>query len=275
MSNLCRSTRLISFATPEFSQAAALLKKSARRFGIDCEIFTPQSVSIKQLAARNPEIMQSRRGAGYWLWKPWLLLETLRDSPAGSLVLYTDAALTFVSDPTPMLALAQAHPIVLFEQYHEALQRVATKRDCFVALDADDPAHWNTPQLVGGVQLYCACQAALDFVSEMLAASADRRTLTDDENVMGKPNLPEFRYHRHDQSVLTIVARRRGLPVFPDPTQYGPENGACNWPPRDDGIERPEVSYRHPLYVHRQRNTFRPVWMIRRLAGYYSAGQPI
>jgi hypothetical protein len=270
-----RDTKLISFATPDLSQAVVLLSKSARRFGIPCEIFSPKSASIRELAALHPKIMQATRGAGYWLWKPWILLETLSKSPDGTIVLYTDAAVTIVGDPGPLLALAECHPIVLFEQHHEALQRATTKRDCFVVLDADNPLHWDTPQLVGGVQLYRACDAAREFVAEVFRAACDERVLTDQENVMGKPNLPEFRYHRHDQSVLTIVARRHRLPVFPDPTQFGPEDGQRNWPDRRDGILRPAVSYCRPLYVHRMRNTYWLVWIIRRLIGRYSAGRAV
>jgi hypothetical protein len=219
--------------------------------------------------------MSRSQGAGYWLWKPWIILDTLRSVPDGTLVLYTDVAVTIVADLDPLLALADTYPIVLFERRHEALQRMWTKRDSFILLGADDPMHWDVPQLMGGVQLYRAGKAARDFVADVFAACEDPRVLTDMENVMGEPNLPEFRAHRHDQSVLTIVARRHGLPAFPDPTQFGPANGAHNWPERLDGIERPAVQYSHPLYVHRRRNTYWPLWILRRLRGDYSAGEPI
>ena len=44
---------------------------------------------------------------------------------------------------------------------------------------------------------------------------------------MGRENLPGYRDHRHDQSVLGILAERHALPHFPDPSQYGyPHVGA-------------------------------------------------
>jgi len=252
-----------------------MLRKSCRIHNLDLKILGPHSASIHDLVRRHPDIMSNARGAGYWLWKPWIILDTLRSVPDGTIVLYTDVAMTIVGDLSPLLALANDYPIVLFERRHEALQRTCTKRDCFVLLDADDPRHWDVPQLMGGVQLYRAGAAARDFVAQVFDACSDPRVLTDIENVMGRPNLPEFLYHRHDQSVLTILARRNELPVFPDPTQFGPSDGARNWPERADGIERPPVQYRHPLYVHRRRNTYWPVWAWRRLRGCYSAGRPI
>lgn len=265
----------ISYATPNLSQAAVLLRKSARRHNLDLKIFGPHTRSIAELVRRHPEIMSGIPGAGYWLWKPWVILETLRSVPDGTIVLYTDVAVTIVFDPSPLLSLAREHPIVLFERRHEALQRTSTKRDCFILLDADTPKYWNVPQLMGGVHLYRAGPVARDFVAEVFEACTDPRVLTDMENVMGQPNLPEFLYHRHDQSVLTILARRHQLPVFPDPTQFGPANGARNWPERSDGVERPPVQYHQPLYVHRRRNTYWPVWAWRRLRGCYSAGRPM
>ena len=38
---------------------------------------------------------------------------------------------------------------------------------------------------------------------------------------MGQPNFPEFRDHRHDQSLLSLVAMRMGIVAYRDPSQYG------------------------------------------------------
>ena len=56
---------------------------------------------------------------------------------------------------------------------------------------------------------------------EWLAYLTDRRIVSDDPNVMGKDNPKSFRDHRHDQSVLSLLSKKWGLPAFRDPSQYG------------------------------------------------------
>ncbi|MFN0263610.1 hypothetical protein ACKTEK_06995 [Tepidamorphus sp. 3E244] len=219
----------------------------------------------QDLARRYPETMAKPRGAGYWLWKPFILRETLANVPDGDLVLYTDAAMRFVADPEPMLACAQDEPIVLFELPGERFSmRRWTKRDCFIGLDADAPNFHDISQLVGGIQLYRAGAEARVFVQNLCAAMTVPHALDDEPNQLGRDNFPEFEEHRHDQSVLTIMARKAGLPRFPDPSFEGcrprlqPETGP-------DGIRRPATSYGPIFDIHRKRGTNFWKWYARTL----------
>jgi hypothetical protein len=40
-------------------------------------------------------------------------------------------------------------------------------------------------------------------------------------NVCGLPNYPGFEDHRHDQSVLSLLARKHGIATRPDVSQWG------------------------------------------------------
>ena len=40
-------------------------------------------------------------------------------------------------------------------------------------------------------------------------------------NVCGVDNFPDFREHRHDQSVLSLLSVKHKLEIFRDPSQYG------------------------------------------------------
>ena len=59
------------------------------------------------------------------------------------------------------------------------------------------------------------------FVSQWLTYAQDSRAITDDDNVLGSSNYPDFRGHRHDQSILSLLAKKWGLTVYPDPSQWG------------------------------------------------------
>ena len=183
------------------------------------DIYTPESPVVRRMLAENPWLSLDARGAGYWLWKSYILLDALDRVPEGSLVLYTDVAVYYVAPPEDMLRLAEERDIVLFEHHSpDWTQSVFTKRDCLVLLDADRPEDWHRRQLDAAFQLYRAGPRARAFLTEMCETMRDPRVLTDDENTCGKPNLPEFRDHRHDQSVLTIMAARHGIETFRNPS---------------------------------------------------------
>jgi hypothetical protein len=252
----------ITFATGDFILPAWLLSRSARRYGMTSRIYRPSDPVVRELAQCQPDIMRLRRGAGYWLWKPYILRDALSQAADGDVVFYTDAAAVIVADPAPLVGLVRDRPIVVFEL--EGMKaREWTKRDAFVVLDADRDEFWNAPMACATFQLYRAGPEARDFVEALCVASADARVLTDAPNAMGSPNLPEFRDHRHDQSVLTILARQQGLPMFPDPSQFGPSEPRMFPAIRPDGVERPPAPYAHVLRHHRKKNNKVLQWYAR------------
>lgn len=245
----------ISYATEQFRQASSMLLASAKKFGVkQTKIYNSQNHILSDLKMRFPEIMSQSRGAGYWLWKPYIILDTLNQAKDDDIVLYTDVAMTFVADPLPLINLANDFPVVLFKMTPTRFQSHWTKRDCFIILDADSPEYWNTPQLWAGCQLYRVCAEARRFVSDLCEAMSDTRALTDIQNVLGEPNLPGFCEHRHDQSILTIQAKRLGGPLFPDPSQYGPWGDHDMQSGIDDGIPVPTTPYRKTFFLHRTRD---------------------
>lgn len=226
------AVRVITFATREFVRSAAELQESAARYGLPTTIFTSASPEVIEMARAHPDIAMSRRGAGYWLWKPWLLRHVLANAAEGDVILYADAGSSLIADPATLVALTEANPVVVFGHRRVGepvgMLRRWTKRDCFVLLDADTEEFWNAKCCTATFQLYRNSPQARSFVDEMLVACTDPRILTDAPNVMGRENLPEFVDHRHDQSVLSILALKHGLPEHTDPSQYGlPHTGAA------------------------------------------------
>jgi hypothetical protein len=59
------------------------------------------------------------------------------------------------------------------------------------------------------------------FVCDWLEHCLHSAIVTDEPNVCGLRNLPQFIDHRHDQSVLAVLAAREGIPYFRHPSQYG------------------------------------------------------
>lgn len=247
----------VTFATANYSQATALLTKTARMHSqMETRVYSPQHPVVQELARYHPGIMSAKRGAGYWLWKPFIVLDAMKDLPDGTPVLYSDVALTFIAPPAPILELANANPISVFKT-PGLLQSTWTKRDCFIALGADSAEYWELNQLWAGFQLYRAGSEARSFLRALAEAMSDEAALTDAPNRFGLPNLPDFQDHRHDQSILTILAHKHRAAVYPDPSQYGP------WP--DQG-----APFAQTIHLHRRRDHHALKWAWDRLRQAYN-----
>ena len=93
-----------------------------------------------------------------------------------------------------------------------------TKRDCFILMDCDTPKFHDHIQLEAGVLALRKNQFNIDLLNEWIKYMGNENILTDIPNICGLPNLPNFKDHRHDQSILTNLIIKNNLKSykFPD-----------------------------------------------------------
>ena len=82
------------------------------------------------------------------------------------------------------------------------------KRDCFILMGADSPYYTNTYCYNAAFQLYKKSDFSLNFLKEYIYYGTDKRIITDDINTFPLPNYKEFKDHRHDQSILSILIKK-------------------------------------------------------------------
>lgn len=170
-------------------------------------------------------ILHQKRGSGFWLWKPYIILKTLVDNMAnGDLMMYQDAGAYLIGDAGPLLKMCKdvERGILVFDT--QWMEGKLSKRDALILLNMDDGRVYETRQrLASFLVLQRSCES-LQFVMEWLAYASDSRILTDMDNEMGKENLPGFMGNRHDQTVLSLLSKKWELPAFTDPSQFGNKN---------------------------------------------------
>ena len=174
----------------------------------------------------HKDILFRKKGAGFWLWKPYIILRTLVEKMSfGDVLMYEDAGSYLVQDAGPLLKLAMESPqgIVVFQL--QLFEKYYTKRDTFVTMQMDYPAidKYSYQTLGSFLALRKDC-ATLQFVMEWLAYSSDTRCVTDDPNKMGLQNYEGFVGHRHDQSVLSLLSRKWGILQHRDPSNHGKDD---------------------------------------------------
>lgn len=237
---------LVNFATPNFYKAQKKLNKSALRFGVDqCISYNQRILKKTEFYKKNKKILDQERGAGYWLWKPFIILETLRAAEDGDIVIYSDSGAEIISPLDPLIDLCRQKGGILLFNVHTPKGKhtniMWTKRDCFVLMDADEPRFHNAEQINGTPQLYQKSLRSMAFLKEWLNYCTDERILTDTQNRCGLDNYTELKDHRHDQSVLSILGVRNELETFRDPSQFG--NHLKMIPYRNHGDLAPGLTY--------------------------------
>ncbi len=214
-------TKFITYATPNFLKNATTLANSASIVGFDeVRVFTVKDIENTEFYRRNFNTLSQSRGAGYWLWKPYLILKELEKAKDNELIFYSDAGRSnyyqFSRFPKNLvdLAIKSNQGYVLGpSQTHLGTVRNWVKRDCLKLMEADTEKYHSKGLLLTW-SLWRRTPQALNFIEKWLNYCEDERCLTDMPNVCGSPNYIEFRDHRHDMSILTLLAYKESSTIL-------------------------------------------------------------
>jgi len=185
----------------------------------------------------NKSILNQKRGSGYWLWKPFIIYQSLLESAYNDYVFYSDAGIEVISSIKPLIDLSE--DIVLFEN-------VWSHQDWCKAevLYAMLPGGFSPTrrQLQASVILIKKTERTLEFVRDWLAWCQVPGFIDDSPGKVS--NFSGFREHRHDQAILTNMAILHGIKGHWWPADY---NAA-------DKVNYPSDTYDITFFHHRRRN---------------------
>jgi hypothetical protein len=206
-------TFLVSYADgpPVHEANQRALVRSAAGKGIDAILSYRRRDLAEEFQRAHRHILDQRRGAGYWLWKPYVILDCMRRADEGDIIIYLDAGALILAPLDPLIEQADRFSLVLIKNNPRYLNAHWTRRDCFVLTGTDAAEYHHTPQLDASCLVVKRTGANRGFVETWLEYCTDDRVLTDRPNECGLPNLPDFVQHRADQSVLSLLYwRERG-----------------------------------------------------------------
>jgi hypothetical protein len=140
---------LLIYGTHSYSNSINSLIKSSKDFFDVHHVFGPSDIS-EYFYKKNQIILDQNRGAGYWLWKPYFIYETLKKINDGDIIFYVDAGNIFINNPTFLYEkLKENNGIILFDNRDgvkngEAAQNfISCKRDSFVLMGCDSDEYIN------------------------------------------------------------------------------------------------------------------------------------
>jgi hypothetical protein len=218
---------LTTFATAEYYEAAHWLVESARPF-LDGYLAYRDVDLPRQFVKAHARHFADGRGYGYWTWKPFVLKEAIEQLAPGDVVIYSDAGSLMVADPAPLVDLCRASElgILLFDNRDAQpdgerwTNRVWTRRECFRRLGLTGRRYEDGPQVNAAFIVLEHRPEALAFLEEF-ANACDSYEIVSDMVSTTAPEDQAFRDHRHDQSILSLLAIRDDISLACEPSEYG------------------------------------------------------
>lgn len=228
--------RHITYSSGNMEISAQLASATALQHGAsESKIYSPSDIDHGYYDYYK-HILNQPRGAGYWLWKPYIIEKELSSMKDGDFLIYTDAGVEIINDLSILTKLNK--DILLFRNMY--IHEQWCKMDAMYNITG-----WRSmpiKQCQASAMVFRACEASRKFVLQWLAWCEVSNYIDDSPSIMA--NHPEFKEHRHDQAVLTCIAHKHNIKTWWWPAQYN--NGAFVY---DDGMnDRP-----YPVIFHHHR----------------------
>lgn len=213
---------LTNLSNKLYEESRFRLNDSARKHGIsEISSFDFEDLKKYSFYQKNKKILDAPKGIGYWLWKPFIILETMKNISEGDVIVYSDCGIEIIENLDPLITICKEQKPVLLFANENLKNKFWTKRDCFVLMDCDSKKYWNGLQADAAFSLFRKSAESIRFLNDWLAYCTDERVLTSMPNVCGRKNFFGFKEHRWDQSVLSLLAIKHNIELFRTPTQFG------------------------------------------------------
>lgn len=208
-------THLITFTDKSMTIAANICAKSAMANGCDCfTIYRPQDID-PEFMWQNKDILMQKRGAGYWLWKPYLIDRELKKMKDGGILIYADAGIEFVNSIKHITDRMEGDIWLFGNQYQHVHW---CKADVFIPILSNQYYNYQGKQAQASVIVIRNSQSARQWVDRWLLWCQLPGMI--DDTPSKTLNHPEFKEHRHDQAIATCWAIRDDITLHWWPAMY-------------------------------------------------------
>ena len=188
---------------------------SIKRHAPDFEVIVFDKKDMdSEFTVKNKRILELPRGGGYWLWKPYIINETLKRLEEGDLLFYCDSKYFFMEEFSELYRepLSRKDVIIWKNKPNEPTWFMSNwcKQSVIEKYDMNDKVFNH-----GALDCWAGCILirktgfSTSFIKEWLDMCCVYEDITDFPSSI--PNSIKFRDHRHDQSLLSVLLYKNGI----------------------------------------------------------------
>lgn len=170
----------------------------------------------------NEAVLSKERGAGYWLWKPYVINKFFGWAKDGDILIYSDAGVEFIA-PVSHITGKMDEDIFFFSNGHDHVKWCKT--DVIHGINHSEThsqedwlEYQKHKQVQASVIFFKVNDNTRKFVKEWLLWCQMPGFI--DDSPSKEENYPSFREHRHDQAVICCLQIKYGYKLHWWSTQY-------------------------------------------------------
>jgi hypothetical protein len=217
---------LTTFSSDGWEDTRSRFIREATKMNVFTHIVAAQREDVEREGWPCAHRKKQERGFGYWTWKPIACLRAIREAGAdvsddtSDILVYADVGCTLSNSQSAMRRLSHYFDLVLSHKtgwlsfQNSFTESSWTKGDIFTHLNAWQ--HANKKQIIATVFILRTTPRNVRILEEWREL-CELPHLIDDSPSSTK-NARGFVQNRHDQSLLSIVLRKRGSLVLNDET---------------------------------------------------------
>jgi hypothetical protein len=182
-------------------------------------LLTRRDLIADPVYVQNRSIFDAKRGAGYWAWKPWAILQALERAAPGDVVIYQDAGfgLRYKSllRPRKLIEFARQRGFiagVVTPQY--GVNRQWVHRRCMEIIGTDSDDFRDAAGVEAVVSFWTKTPNAINFVRAWLDYCLIEDAIRDILPRERAEQADDFIEHRYDQAILTSLAHKLSAPLL-------------------------------------------------------------
>ena len=216
----------ITFGGAAYDKTTEKAIKNAYRFGADKILVYDDwwlQNTQKDFCEKNRWAFDHphKRGFGWYIWKPYIIIDALKHADDGDIVLFADADTYPIGDLNVLYKTCEKDGGVMLFSATGQNNRQWCKRDCFIVMNQDEPKYYDTEAGVARFMLFQkGAKRPEEFLKEWLMYVCDQRCNTFDPSVLG-PELPGLTEHRCEQAIFTNLAHKYDFRLYREADQRG------------------------------------------------------
>ena len=212
---------LINYADGAFIESRKQNSNTGLCYGFDSVIEYSRDDIDLDFVLKHKSVFDMERGAGYWLWKPYIIHDCMSRSGDGDIIFYSDAGASFIKNMTPLLdrVLESDTDIFAFRMAGNHKEKEYTKRETLEHFDMYTEDVLNSDQHMASFMCIRNSDKSRAIVKEYMECCENSNLLLDAENIENEHE--DFIEHRHDQSIWSLIVKKYGVMTVPPACQWG------------------------------------------------------